>query len=206
MENKLQELTQKLYDEGLSKGRKESDALIAESRATASSIIADAKAEADSIIADAKSKADDLHKNSLTEIALAGRQVVAKLKESIADMIVASSVSDGVVSANLDPQFVKDILVAVATNWQGSSSDVVELKAILPADREVELGSAFESSVKGSVVGGLDISYSSGVKSGFRIEPKDGGFYISFSDADFDALLGEYLRPKVSQILYNKSK
>ena len=121
-------------------------------------------------------------------------------------MIVTTSVSGGVASANLDPKFIKDILVAVATNWQGSSSDVAELKALLPADRETEFGAAFESSVRASVAGGLDIAYSSGVKSGFRIEPQDGGFYISFSDADFDALLGEYLRPKVSKILYNGSK
>ena len=206
MENKLQELTQKLYDEGLSKGRQESDALVAESQARASKIVADAKAEAASIIAEAKAKAEDLHKNSLTEISLAGRQTVARLKETIANMIVVTSVSGGVASANLDPKFIKDILVAVATNWQGSSSDVVELKALLPADREVELGTAFESSVKANVAGGLDIEYSSGVKSGFRIEPKAGGFYISFSDADFDALLGEYLRPKVSQILYKENK
>ena len=206
MDNKLQELTQKLYDEGLSKGRQESDALIAESQSTANNIISQAKAEAARIVSDADAKAADLHKNSLTEIKLAGRQVIAELKESIADMIVSSSVSKGVASANLDPQFVKDILVAVATNWQGVSSDVVELRALLPADKEGKLGVAFESSVKSAISNGLDIEYSSGVKSGFKIEPKAGGFYISFSDADFDALLGEYLRPKVTEILYKESK
>ena len=32
MENKLQQLTQKLYDEGLEKGRAEADRLVAEAR------------------------------------------------------------------------------------------------------------------------------------------------------------------------------
>lgn len=40
------------------------------------------------------------------------------------------------------------------------------------------------------------------MKSGFKVAAKDGGYYISFSDADFDALLGEYLRDKVSELLF----
>ena len=44
--------------------------------------------------------------------------------------------------------------------------------------------------------------YSNEVKSGFKVGAKDGGYYISFSDADFDALLGEYLREKVSDMLF----
>jgi V/A-type H+-transporting ATPase subunit E len=31
---------------------------------------------------------------------------------------------------------------------------------------------------------------------------KDGGYYISFTDESFEALLDEYLREKVSQILF----
>jgi len=31
------------------------------------------------------------------------------------------------------------------------------------------------------------VGYSNEVKSGFKVGAKDGGYYISFSDADFDA-------------------
>ena len=44
--NKLQELTQKLYNEGLEKGRSEADRLVAEAKAEAAKILAEAKAEA----------------------------------------------------------------------------------------------------------------------------------------------------------------
>jgi hypothetical protein len=40
------------------------------------------------------------------------------------------------------------------------------------------------------------------MKSGFKVAPKDGGYYISFTDEDFDALFREYLRPKVAELLY----
>ena len=40
------------------------------------------------------------------------------------------------------------------------------------------------------------------VKTGFKVGPKEGGYYISFSDADLEALLSEYLREKVSRMLF----
>jgi V/A-type H+-transporting ATPase subunit E len=33
---------------------------------------------------------------------------------------------------------------------------------------------------------------------------KNGGYYISFSDEDFNALLGEYLRDKVAALIFGK--
>lgn len=204
MENKLQELTQKLYNEGLSKGREQADQLIADAQSKAKKIIADAQAQAEKITADAKRQAEELTKNTQTEITLASRQAVSTLKQSIASMIVAKSVSGSVSKANVDPSFVKELLLIVAKNWQGAGSQKLELTAQLPADKQAEFGKEFESSAKGLMEQGVEIVYSSGIKSGFRIAPKDGGYYISFTDADFDALLGEYLRPKVSEILFDK--
>ena len=73
MENKLQQLTQKLYDEGLEKGRAEAERLVSEAKSEAAKIIADAKAEAEAIVKAAEAKAEDTAKNSMTEIALAGK-------------------------------------------------------------------------------------------------------------------------------------
>ena len=44
--NKLQELTRKLYNDGLEKGRAEADALVAEARQQAAAIVAEAKTPA----------------------------------------------------------------------------------------------------------------------------------------------------------------
>ena len=47
MENKLQELTRKLYDEGLEKGRAAADQLVAAATAAARKLVAAARAEAE---------------------------------------------------------------------------------------------------------------------------------------------------------------
>ena len=46
MQNKLQELTDKLYQEGLSKGKEEGERILAEAKAQAEKILAEAKAQA----------------------------------------------------------------------------------------------------------------------------------------------------------------
>lgn len=202
MENKLQQLTQKLYDEGLEKGRAEADRLVGEAHAEADRIVADARAEAESIVRKAQAEAEDVRKNAMTELSLAGKQAVAKIKHEIASMIIARTVSGSVRDAAMDPAFIKEMLLAVARNWNGADSSKVSLQALLPETERAKLDAAFEQSAKELLAAGIEVGYSKDVKTGFRVGAKDGGYYISFSDKDFDALLREYLRDKVSQMLY----
>ncbi len=202
MENKLQELTRKLYDEGLEKGRAEADRLVAEARGKADKIVADAHAQADEILRRAQAKAEDTEKNTLTEIALAGKQAVARIKAEITGLIVAEAIGGGVKAAALDPAFIKEMLLAVARNWNGADAGKVELKALLPEGEQEKLDAAFGQSAKELLAAGIEVGYSKEVKSGFKVGAKEGGYYISFSDADIEALLGEYLREKVSSMLF----
>ncbi len=204
MENKLQELTRKLYDEGLEKGRADADKLVADAKAEAARLVAEAKAEAEAIVKAAEAKAEDLRKNSMAEISLAGKQAVAKLKEQVAEMIIAKSTVEGVKAANLDAEFIKKMLVEVAHNWNGASSDNVSLAALLPESKKAELDAAIEKSAKELLAAGVEVGYSKSVKSGFKVGAKNGGYYISFSDEDFNALLGEYLRDKVAALIFGK--
>lgn len=202
MENKLQELTRKLYDEGLEKGRADADRLIADAKAQAQKILSEAEARAAEIVRQAESRAEDVEKNTMTEISLAGRQAVSKIKSEIASMIVARSTADGVKAASLDPKFLEEMLVAVARNWNGAEAGKVSLQALLPEEAREKLDKAFAASTRTLLDAGIEVGWSREVKTGFKIGPKEGGYYISFTDADLEALLGEYLREKVYQLLF----
>ena len=201
MENtKLQQLTDKLYQEGLEKGRAEAESLVAEAEARAAKIVAEAEARAAKIAADAERKAEDVEKNAMTEIALAGKQAVAKIKSEIENLIVAKVTAEGIKSANLDPAFIKDMLLAVAANWNNGAK--ADLKALLPEAKKAELGAAFDSAAKALLAEGVEVGFSNDVKSGFKVGEKNGGYYISFSDESFEALLGGYLREKAAELLF----
>ena len=200
MENKkLQELTEKLYAEGLSKGREEAEKMVADAEAKAAKLVAQAQQEAAEIVKAAEAKAAELKKNNETEMVLATRQVVAALKENISNLVVAKSVVPSVHAALLDVEFVKEMLLGIARGWNGER---VALEAILPAEMKARFESEAEAAVKALLTEGIEVGYSERVKSGFKVAPKDGCYYISFTDEDFAALLGEYLKEKITKILF----
>ena len=60
MENKIQELTEKIYREGVEKGNDEANRLISNAREEAAKIIEDARKEADAIILAARKNATEI--------------------------------------------------------------------------------------------------------------------------------------------------
>ena len=194
-------MTDRLYGEGLEKGRVEADRLVAEAKEKAAAILAEAKAEAEQVVKKAEAKAADIEKNSMTEIALAGREAVAKIKNELASVIIAKASTEAVKAATVNAEFVKNLLLEVAKNWNGAAEQT-SLKALLPAALEAEFSKVFEASVKELLAAGVEVGYSKEVKTGFKVGEKDGGYYISFTDESFEALLDEFLREKVSQLLF----
>lgn len=201
MENKLQQLTQKLYDEGWRKGapRPTSWWPTPRPRPGRSSPRPAPRPKRSS---KAEAKAEDVSKNTMTEISLAGKQAVGRIKSEIASLIIAKATARGVKEAVVDPAFIKEMLVAVAKNWNGSDSGKVELQALLPEGERKKLDAAFEESAKELLAAGVEVGWSKEVKTGFKVGAKEGGYYISFADADIEALLAEYLRDKVFQLLF----
>lgn len=199
--NKLQELTQKLYNDGLEKGRSEAERLVAEAKEAAAKIIAEAEAEAAAIAKAAQDRAEDVAKNAMTEITLAGRQALSKIKSELTEAVIMKSTGAAVKSAVMDVAFVKDILLAVANNWNAQTVDV-SLVALLPEDKRAELDAVMQQSAEQLAKAGVEVGYSKDVKNGFKLGEKNGGYYISFTDESFDALLKEYLRDKVSNMLF----
>lgn len=200
MENKkLQELTSKLYEEGLSKGREEAAQMVVEAEAKAAALVAEAEAKAEAIVKAAEAKATEVKKNNETEMRLAVRQIVATLRENIAELVVAKVSEPAVHAVSLDVEFVKEMLLAVARVWNGEK---VALEATLPAEMKAKFDADAEGSVKALLSAGIEVGYSEKVKSGFKVAPKEGGYYISFTEEDFAALLAEYLKEKITKMLF----
>lgn len=204
MENKLQELTQKLYKEGLSKGQREGATLLTTAKKEADEIVAEAKKQAEEILKAARQSAADLKQNALSETVMASRDMIGQLKQQIEKLVILKGISPGVRAANADPQFVKDMLLAVAGNWNAGASNRTELSALLPADKQAEMQQVLEGAAATALGEGFEIKYDKKLKSGFKIGPRDGGYHISFTDADFDNLLSEYLRPQVAALLFEQ--
>ena len=87
MQDKLQELTEKLYNEGLSKGKEEGERLLEQARKQADAIVAKAKEDAAGITAKAEKDAADLHEKAVSDIRMASSQALQATRKDIENLL-----------------------------------------------------------------------------------------------------------------------
>ena len=199
MQNKLQELTDKLYNEGLSKGKQEGEEILAKAKVQADEIIAKAKAEAEAIVAAAHKDAADLKTKVEGDLKMAASQSIAATKKDIETLVVAKMTEGEVKKALSSADFVKEAILAVA---KGFSAEATDLEIVLPESLKKDLDGSLSGEIAKVLNVGVEASFSKKVAGGFTIGPKDGGYFISFTDETFNALISEYLRPATKKILF----
>jgi V/A-type H+-transporting ATPase subunit E len=204
MEQKIQELTEKIYKESVEKGEAKAKNIVAEAEGKAAAIVKDAKAQADKIAADARKQADDLKRNTESELKLSGAQAVASIKNKIVNLVTAKVIDDAAGKALSDPAALKEFVLAAIQNWKMSEGEAPNLEALLPAAKQDELQKSFGAGAGQAIAAGVHIAFSNDIKSGFRIGPADGSYKISLTDEDFKEFFKEYLRPRTRALLFGE--
>ena len=195
MENKIQELTEKIYAEGVEKGKAEADRLVCEAKDNAAEIVTKAQAEAEAIIAAAKKKAEELETNTRSEIKLYGTQAVGALKSEIATVVTDTIVKSAVKEA-LAGDTVKAMLVKIAERWNSDEALVI---STAEADA---LKAYFAKNAKALLDKGVEIKQVNGMKTLFSIAPADGSYKVNFGEAEFEAFFKSFLRPQMVELLF----
>ncbi|MFO7613547.1 MAG: hypothetical protein R6W71_02805 [Bacteroidales bacterium] len=201
MENKLQELTSKIYKEGIAKAREEADQIMAAANKDADELRAKAKEEAAKIIENAEKEARELRRNTESEVKLSARQAIAAIKQEITALVTAKVAGGPVKEAFRDKDFLKKIIETTIKNWS-PGKEAYDLQLLLPREDEKTLGEYFTEKQKQLLNGTLEVKFDDNLDAGFKIGPKDGRFLISFTDEDFENFFKAYLRPRTTQLLY----
>ena len=200
MQNKLQELTDKLYNEGLAKGKQEGEELLAKAKVQAEEIVAKAQAEAAQIVAAAQKQAEEIKTKTTSNVKMASSQSLAATKKDIETLIVAKMTNEAVKSALTSAEFVKEVIKAVAEKF--NTDGPVDLALVLPESLKKDLEPFVTAELAKILGAGVEASFSKKVSGGFQIGPKDGGYFISFTEATFTELISEYLRPTTKKLLF----
>ena len=202
MQNKLQELTEKIYKEGLSKGTEEAAQLVNKAKEEAAKIVADAKKQADQIIAQAKKEGEDFKKNVETEVNISARQTVSGLKQDVAHLLEAKVIQVPLIDALKDVEFIKKVIETAISRWEPTSNEKIELQVMVPSEMEKSLKAHLLSKASATLNKDFEVLPDSKLKYGFKIGPKDGSYIISFSEKDIENLFREYMRPRIVEMLF----
>jgi V/A-type H+-transporting ATPase subunit E len=203
MENKLQELTNKIYAEGVEEGKAKAQELIKEAEAGSAEILSKAKEEAVKIISEAKNQAEELKNKTDSEIILSGKQAISALKQQIQEMITAKALDKDISSSLEDPKNITELILAAVKNWKSHSGENPRLELLLPESQRKKLDSLVKSKIQKTLSKGLTIEFSKSIKGGFQIGPEKESYKISLTDEDFREFFRQYLRPKTRAFLFN---
>ncbi len=204
MQNKLQELTNKLYDEGLSKGRREAEEIKAKAKAEADDIIAKAKEEYKEILDKAKKDAGDYKLKVENEVKMVSRQTLATVKQKIEEIIILKSTEKPINQSMESKEFLGSIIKEAVSAFNPAKSEAVSLEILLSEKSREQLESFIKNDILKNLTSGVEVSFDKKVQNGFKIGPKDGGFIVSFTEKDFQELLFQYLKPKTRQFLFQE--
>lgn len=196
MENRIQELTDKIYQEGVQKGNSEAQTIVAKAREEAELIVENAKKEAASILSDARKSADEMTGNTKSELKLFANQSVNALKSEVTslltDKIVAQSVNEFVKSEDS----LNNFIVSLASKWS-----VDEPVVISTADAG-SLKKYFAAKAKDLLDRGVRIEQVNGLKTLFTISPADGSYKVNFGEEEFENYFKAFLRPRLVEMLF----
>lgn len=202
MQDKLQELTDRLYNEGLSKGKQDGEELLQKARSEAGRIIDEAKVEAGRIIAQANREAEELKTKVVADVKMAAAQSIAVTKQEIETLVVTRAAEQGVQPLLNNPDFVKEMLTDVVKAFNPQNAAPVDLDIILPDSLKAQMDPFVQNELSRQFKGEVNVAYSPKVGGGFKIAPKDGGYMLQFTDEEFSQLIAHYLRPATKKILF----
>ena len=196
MENKIQELTDKIYHEGVENGNEEAQKLIQKAQEDAKQIVENAKKEADSIVAAAQKSANELAENTKSELKLFAGQSVNALKSEIASLLSNEIITKSVKDFTGDKDFLNSFIVALASKWSENEPIVIST-----ADAE-SLKKFFAAKAKDLLDKGVKIEQVNGMKTLFSVSPADGSYKVNFGEEEFENYFKAFLRPQLVEMLF----
>ena len=204
MENKLQELTDKIYSNGIEKAKQEAEIILENARKEAAEILRQAKAEAGIIKENAEKESTELKLKTESELKLSSKQVIAAIKNQVTELVVKNLVTGDVEKSLDDAAFLKSIIELMVQKWQPDDAGSIDLQVILPENKKETFEQVIKSKISHLLSNGLTVDFDSQFKSGFKIAPADKSYIINFTAGDFDNFFKTYLRDKTAGLLYGE--
>lgn len=194
--DKIQELTSKLYSEGVEKGKEEAEKIVAQAREQEQQILETARAKAEELVSSAEKESAELKKNTEAELKLYASQSSEALKTEITNIVTDKLSSAQIKEAVNDKGFMQRLIVELVQNWSKNETLTVGV------ENPEELKSYIAAHAKELLDKGLKIESVNNINTGFTLMPEDGSYKVKFGEEEFINYFKEFLRPQIQQLLF----
>lgn len=198
MDNKIQQLAEKIYKDGVEKANGQADQILSSAKAERDEIVESAKKEADSLIANAQAEVKAMKERAETEIKTSITNAREALKSEITNLLTNQSVVKGVEEAFNNPEVLQRVVLKMAETMIADGGNGVTIST---EDAE-RLQSFFQANAASILEKGVTIDRVNGLKRAFEIAPKEGGYKINISPESFVEYFKDFLRPRMRELLY----
>lgn len=199
METQLEDIIQKIQDEGVAAAEARAKEITALAEKQAAQRIQAAQDEAATIVKDAEKERDRLIASGESALQQAGRDLILAVQKRVTAMF--ESVVDESLGAALSAERVGEIVVALVQAWNDNQDGTFEV-LVPQTDREA-IEATLRKALSDKVAAGVDIRPVSSITAGFRIGRRDGAVYYDFSSESLAEMLAAFLNPRLSEIMKN---
>ncbi len=202
MSDKIQKITEKIYEEGIVKAKAEAADIINEAKEKAESILTEARKQETKMLAEAEKKAESVKEKTSAEIKMASKKAISKVKQEIINVVLARQLSTPLEETFSSPDFLAGLIITLAKNWNPENPGENQLQVLLP-EKEIEtMKKVFLDRGIDALNEGLLILPDPELTNGFEIGPREGNYVLRFSDQDFDRFFRSFLREETEKMLF----
>ena len=200
MAEELQNLLEKIQEEGVKKADTAKDKILSDAKAEAEKIISDAKKKAEDIVKKSKEDAKRNEERAENTIRQASRDIVIALNSELQDRL--KSVVKQCVGEAMTPEMMGKLILAMQKSYLDKYSDSEPGIHLLLNNKDLEtmekyIKSALLKDLKATPEISIGHDFSSGLKIGF----KGDDLFFDFSDDALAAMICSYVGPRLAKII-----
>lgn len=199
MDQRLEALTRKLYDEGIQQAETQAKEILETARQDAQHIRDLADREARDIREKARTEAEDLTRRTEAELRLASQQTLSTVRHALESFLEKEALGAPVHTSLRQPDTISGLIRLVIERMTWSDTDVPTI--LLSPEDEAQVSRQLTDSLKEVFKKEPVIQPYPGIRAGFRIVALGGQYQLSFTDEDFIAFLMPYLSQEIQQII-----
>lgn len=205
----VQDLIDRIRDQGVQAAREEADRLLRDARQQAADIVARAKADADAAQAKARAEIDTWQASSIEALRLAARDTVLELKAGVMNRF-EEFVKRLVISATRDKELVRAIVLVLAGHAaeefiQDKEVEVRVSRSLLEGQPDPVLTEEGRLAILGlssdMLREGLQLAPDDDIEGGARVQLVDDKLQIDLSDRAIARMISQRLLPRFKAIL-----